>query len=233
MYLEFREVLEDFVSLIYPKFCNACQNSLVKGEEIICTHCLLDLPRTNYHLTSNNPLMMRFRGRLDLTHALAYLKFRKKGKVQHLLHALKYYGCTEIGYKLGLVYGEELKRTEISLQYDVITAVPLHVSRLRQRGYNQSDEWARGLADSTKIPFRNDLLKRKLKTKTQTKRSKLGRWENVSEVFELKNEPSIEGKRILLVDDVVTTGSTLESCGMLLLGASCNALGIACLAVSE
>lgn len=233
MYLEFREVLEDFVSLIYPKFCNACQNSLVKGEEIICTHCLLDLPRTNYHFNTDNPLMTRFRGRLELAHALAYLKFKKKSKVQHLLHALKYYGCTEIGYKLGLMYGEELKRTGISLQYDLITSVPLHASRLRQRGYNQSDEWARGISETTKIPFRNDLLVRKLKTKTQTKRSKLGRWENVSEVFELKAKGSIEGKRILLVDDVVTTGSTIESCGMLLLEGSCKTLGIACLAVSE
>jgi len=232
MYLEFREVLEEFVSLIYPKFCNACQNSLVKGEDIICTHCLLDLPRTNYHLILENPLMMRFRGRLELTHALAYLRFKKKSKVQHLLHALKYYGCTEIGYKLGLVYGEELKRTGISSQYDLITSVPLHISRLRQRGYNQSDEWAKGISETTNIPFSADLLVRKLKTITQTKRSKLGRWENVNEIFELKTPGSIGGKRILLVDDVVTTGSTIESCAILLLE-SCKTLGISCLAVSE
>jgi ComF family protein len=176
---------------------------------------------------------MRFRGRLELAHALAYLKFKKKSKVQHMLHALKYYGCREIGYKLGLVYGEELKRTGISLHYDLITSVSLHVSRLRQRGYNQSDEWARGISETAKIPLETDLLIRKFKTITQAKRSKIGRWENVSEVFELKIPGSITNKRILLVDDVVTTGSTIESCGIALIKGSSKALGVACLAVSE
>lgn len=231
--MEFREILDDFVSLIYPKFCYGCQGSLVKGEEIICTHCLLDLPRTNYHLNADNPLAIKFHGRLDLSHALAYLKFRKKSKVQNLLHALKYKGCRDVGYKLGLMYGEELKRIGISEQYDVITSVPLHINRFRQRGYNQSDEWAKGISESTKVLFKSNLLIRKTRTTTQTKRSKLGRWENVSEVFELKSQGSVVGARILLVDDVVTTGATIESCGKLLLAESCKSLGIACLAVSQ
>jgi len=230
MNINFLEALDDFISLVYPKTCLSCGKALVKGEDIICTRCIIDLPRTNFHIDQENPLALRLRGRLELMHALAFLKFRKKGKVQRLLHALKYKGHREIGVKLGKVYGEELRLAGIASAYDVIVSVPLHISRMRQRGYNQSDEWARGLSESAKITFEMNVLARSLKTETQTRKTKLNRWENVKEIFYVKEPELISGKRVLLVDDVVTTGATLESCSNALIAGNCSSIGIACMA---
>jgi ComF family protein len=150
--------------------------------------------------------------------------------VQRLLHALKYQGHREIGQMLGRVYGNELKEAGIASQYEVITSVPLHPSRLQQRGYNQSDEWAKGLSDSTGIEFIPGLLARRSKTETQTKRTKLGRWNNVKEIFHAVEDQRYLGKNVLLVDDVVTTGATLESCSEALYKGGCGKVGIACIA---
>ena len=232
MTLGLREVLNDFLSLVYPECCISCQDHLVKGEEIICTRCILDLPKCNFIDDPNNTLALKFKGRIHLNHALAFLKFRKKSRVQRLLHALKYQGHREIGYKLGRVYGEELVKAGIGSMYDMITTVPLHDSRLKQRGYNQSDEWARGISESTGITFAPNLLARRHKTETQTKRTKMSRWENVKEIFFVQKPESILGKRVLLADDVVTTGATLESCGQTLLEGFCDQIGIVCLAAT-
>lgn len=227
-----REVFNDFLSLVYPEFCISCQDHLVKGEEIICTRCILELPKCNFIDDPVNTLALKFKGRVHLDHAFAFLKFRKKNRVQRLLHALKYKGCREIGYKLGRVYGEELAGAGIGSVYDMITTVPLHPSRLQQRGYNQSDEWAKGISESTQIKFIPNLLARRLKTETQTKRTKMSRWENVREVFFVRDTELIAGKRILLADDVVTTGATLESCGHALLNGGCDRVGIVCIAAT-
>ncbi len=225
--------MEDFVTLVYPKICLSCRDSLVKGEDVICTKCILDLPLTNFHKDPENPLAIRFKGRLQLIHALAFLWFRKKGKVQSLLHSLKYKGNKEVGLKLGKVYGHELYQSGLVSQYDIIVSVPLHNSRLRQRGYNQSDEWARGLSYSTKINFELDVLARGYKTETQTRKTKLSRWENVKEIFYVKAPQLVAGKTVLLVDDVVTTGATLESCCNTLFESGCKGVGIACIAFAE
>lgn len=227
-----REVFKDFLSLVYPEFCISCLDHLVKGEDIICTRCILELPKCNFIDDPENTLALKFKGRVNLEHALAFLKFRKKSRVQRLLHALKYKGCREIGYKLGRVYGEELAEAGIGSVYDLITTVPLHPSRLQQRGYNQSDEWAKGISESTRITFIPNLLARRLKTETQTKRTKMSRWENVKEVFFIRETEPIAGKRILLADDVVTTGATLESCGQALLQGGCHGVGIVCIAAT-
>ncbi|HEX5170246.1 MAG TPA: phosphoribosyltransferase family protein [Cyclobacteriaceae bacterium] len=143
---------------------------------------------------------------------------------------MKYKGQKDVAYKLGQVFGKELTSSGIASMYDIITAVPLHNSRLRQRGYNQSDEWALGISDSTNIEFVPNVLSRRFKTTTQTKMTRARRWENVKEVFFAKEPESIKGKRVLLVDDVVTTGSTLESCSQALLNGGCDSVGVACIA---
>lgn len=227
------EISHDFISLIYPHFCEGCLGPLVKGEDILCTGCLSDLPRTNMHLDTNNPLAVKLRGRVPLLGAAAFLRFRKKGKVQRMLHSLKYRNRPEIGFKLGCAYGTDIAASGFARPFELILSVPLHASRLKSRGYNQSDEWARGLSETSGIPFAAGILKRVRNTRTQTRRARLSRWENVSDVFAVTGPGTIAGKNILLVDDVVTTGATLESCGGSLLEAGCAGLGIVCIAMAQ
>lgn len=232
MKLSILNILNDFFSLVYPNYCLACRGSLIKGEDIVCTGCLLDMPKTNYQKTHNNPLLERLSLRMPLQHAFAYYHFKKGSKAQELLHSLKYHNHPEIGIKLGKVLGQELVSAGHSNSFDLIVPVPLHASRRRVRGYNQSEEFAKGLSEVLKIPYTDNFVKRKVKTQTQTRKSKLNRWQNVSEVFEVKNVDQIMNKRVLLVDDVVTTGATLEACATPLLNSGCSQLSIACIAVA-
>lgn len=225
-------VLSDFVSLFFPKYCLACSNSLVGGEETFCTRCIIDLPRTNYHL-GENPVKDRLTGRLPLAHGFAFLKFKKGGNVQKMLHQLKYNQHPEVGVKLGKVYGHDLLTSGLGSEFDVIIPVPLHESRKRKRGYNQSAMFAEGLSYALGIPWDESISLRKGKTKTQTRKSKLERWENVKDVFSIARDAEIKGKRILLVDDVITTGATLEACGIRLVESGCAKISVACIAEAQ
>lgn len=227
-----QEIIQDFLNLIYPKYCLACSGYLVKGEDIVCSHCLLDMPKTNFHKQTINPLHDRLSLRFPLKHAFAYYYFKKGSKVQELLHQFKYKQHPEIGHKIGRVLAQELVETKYESDFDMIVPVPLHISRLRSRGYNQSEEFAKGLSEGLRIPYADSFIKRRVKTQTQTRKSKLSRWRNVSEVFEIKSAEEVKGRRILLVDDVVTTGATLEACSLSLLKAGCSEISIACMAVA-
>lgn len=165
-----------------------------------------------------------------MKHVWAYLKFRKTGMVQHLLHQLKYNNHPEVGVKLGRAYGYELVNAGYRNEFDLVVPVPLHRSRMQKRGYNQSAKFAEGLCDVFQIPFNDSISMRKVATTTQTKKTKLQRWENVENVFDLRDNIKIDGKRILLVDDVITTGATIEACGRHLVSKGCAELSVACLA---
>ncbi len=169
---------------------------------------------------------------MPLTHAFAYYHFKKGGRVQELLHQLKYKNHPEIGVKIGKVMAQELTAVEFGETYHLIVPVPLHPTRKRSRGYNQSEEFAKGLSMGLGIPYTDSFVKRSVKTQTQTRKSKLNRWRNVSEVFEMKDAAAVKGKHILLVDDVVTTGATLEACAQALLEAGCSQISIACIAMA-
>ena len=226
-------LVEDFISLFFPRYCLACSGPLVKGEEIMCTRCLGDLPKTNYHLHSENPVMNRLAGRLPLKHGFAFLKFRKSGIVQNLLHELKYNNHPEVGVRLGQAYGHELLQSGIDKEFDLIIPVPLHASRKRQRGYNQSAKFAAGLSEVMKIKWDESISVRTQSTATQTRKSKAERWENVRDVFSVDIHGNIKGKRILLVDDVITTGATLEACGQHIVSCGCGELSVACIAEAQ
>lgn len=223
-------ILEDFVALFYPRVCVACHASLVKGEEVLCTSCLAQLPKTAYHRFNENPVHNRLAGRLPLQFASAFLKFRKGGLVQSLLHELKYNNRPEIGVRMGHLYGVELAELGMGSDFDVIVPVPLHASRMRKRGYNQSAKFAEGLSEALNISWEESISLRLTATNTQTRKGRADRWSNVKDAFSIAAVDKISGKRILLVDDVITTGATLEACGQHLIDAGCATLSVACIA---
>jgi ComF family protein len=225
----------DFVGLIYPRLCLACQEPLVTGENHLCTGCRAELPYTDFHLLppDQNPLGRRFWGKLPVRHTLSYLRFVRHGRVQHLLHELKYQGQRDVGTALGQLYGAELHAAGIAADFDLIVPVPLHPKKLAKRGFNQAAAFATGLSDGLKLPANNTALRRTTNTKTQTKKNRAQRWENVATVFEVENAIDIVGRRILVVDDVLTTGATLEACGAVLLAAGAVEVSIATIACAD
>lgn len=226
------EIFQDFLSLFFPCYCLGCQDALLKGEELVCTGCMLEMPQTNFHLDRENALFRRLSVRIPLRYGIALFKFTKNGRVQSVLHALKYKNHPEAGVALGKLYGEKLASGGLLHEFDLIIPIPLHRARRRKRGYNQSAKFAEGLSEKLGIPFSDTTVLRRTKTDTQTRKSKLNRWENVKEVFEVSDPAIVRNRRVLLVDDVVTTGATVEACGQVLLKAGCRELSVACIAVA-
>lgn len=204
-------LIDDFISLLFPRTCYACGNSLFQNEKIVCTSCLLHLPKTNFHNSIDNPVSKVFWGRVNLVTATSMYYYRKGSKVQHLIHQLKYKGHQEIGIFLGENYGSQLNESSLFKDIELIIPIPLHQSKLKKRGFNQAELFARGLAKSMKKELDTKSLVRQIATSTQTKKTRYKRWENVSEIFKLESPENIQGKKILVVDDVITTGATMEA----------------------
>lgn len=203
--------------LFYPRLCLACQKKLVSVETSICIHCNYNLTPTDYHRTNPNPVLERFWGRVDLEHATTAYSFNKGGLLQQLIHQLKYENKPEIGLELGKMYGSLLKDTAPYNTVDYIIPVPLHPKKKHLRGYNQAAMIAKGLAVSMEKKWSSDYLIRTDNTETQTKKSRLDRFANVENAFGIGDKNAIAGKHLLLVDDVITTGATLEACAQTLL----------------
>ena len=226
-----KRIFFDFVSLIYPNICMACNFSLTKGEECICTKCRYQLPQTNYHLQYDNPLEKYFWGRITVKKVAAYYYFNKGTNVQRLLHRLKYEGRREIGVNIGKLYGHKLKDVDSFKDIDAVIPVPLHPAKQKKRGYNQSESFAEGLADSLQSKVITNCVIRENESDTQTRKNRFYRWENVSGIFKLKNFQDLTEKNLLLVDDVITTGATIEACAQVLSqisGVKINVVTIAC-----
>ena len=223
-------LFDDLISLFYPRLCAGCNTPLVKGEDIICLNCQADLPRTNYHFYPENPVFQLFIGRANITLASSFCQFDKGGRLQHLLHQLKYNGKSEIGLKMGILFGYELIQNSLYQDIDAIIPVPLHPRKEKKRGYNQSAEIGKGLAQSMNRPVISGNLVREIHTSSQTRKGRFERWENVKELFSLNNPDLVKGKHILLVDDVVTTGATLEACAQVLLKVPGTIVSIATIA---
>lgn len=201
-----------FISLLFPRYCVVCNSVLCKGEEYICMRCNMDMPRTNYHQITDNQMEQLLWGRVEVERATAWFFYTKGSPYNSLIHQLKYKGQKEIGCMAGRYLASEIKCSTFFNDIDFIVPVPLHPKRLRTRGYNQSEQIARGISDITGIPVRTSLIVRKKNTQTQTRRSRYTRIENMEEVFQLTSSDENEGKHILLVDDIVTTGATIVSC---------------------
>ncbi len=203
--------LEDFVDLLFPKVCLSCGSPLQHGERYICTACLSDLPKTYFTSTTDNLVYDLLQGRIkNLKNAYSFCFFYKKSNIQKILHAIKYSGVKELAFELGAYLTYDIKETGFK-DVDVIIPVPLHPLKQRLRGYNQSEWFARGIAEVLNKPVDVSSVARTVFTETQTKKSKEERWENVKNIFEVKSPAKLEGKHILLFDDVLTTGSTIES----------------------
>ena len=210
--MTFRDWLHSILNLFYPRVCAACGESLLKDEETVCLKCRYLLPKTGYELNPDNPLAQTFYGRVKFHAVTACFFFAKSGKVQHLIHELKYKGNKEAGVFLGQQLGETIKDAPLFQGIDYLIPVPLHPKRKKQRGYNQSLMIAKGINEVTGIPIGDKYLIRAVNTATQTKKSAEERYKNVKDIFEVRFPEELEGKHVLLIDDVLTTGATLESC---------------------
>ncbi len=208
-----KEYFSDFINLFYPHICISCSEALLKNEAILCRTCESGLPETGYWKDAENPLMKRLWGRVDVQGAAAFYGFRKGSEVQELLHQLKYRGRKDIGEYIGKKFGHSLSaENSIIKGFDLIVPVPLHYKKLKQRGYNQCSPFAQGLSETLDIPWTENALERIHENISQTGKSRLDRWGNVSGIFGVKDEALLKGRHILLVDDVVTTGATAEAC---------------------
>jgi ComF family protein len=224
-------MLNDLLHLFFPRICSSCGEVLLRKETVICLTCKYTLPRTNFHLYQGNPVEQLFWGRAPIKAAAAFLYFRKEGNVQNMLYALKYQNAPEVGEEIGKLYGQELSKSNFYNDSELILPVPLHPGKQKIRGYNQSESFGRGLERLLPAEQVTDVLIKREATGSQTRKSRFARWENVETVFEIKDPKRILNKNILLVDDVITTGATLESCTQHLLKAGANSVSIACIAV--
>jgi len=223
--INWRLGLEDFQHLFYPRVCRLCDQALMREEDELCMSCLYTLPRTRSTMQANNPVAKVFFGRIPLDYAGSYLFFRHDSIVQTLLHQIKYRNKKELATAIGKLYAQELL-DEGFQPPDLIVPVPLHPRKERQRGYNQSHYFGAGLSAVLKCECRDDILIRTSNTGTQTRRSRWSRWENVATVFKLANTGDIAGKRVMLIDDVTTTGATLEACARVLFTGGAESVGI-------
>jgi ComF family protein len=208
--------IRDFIGLFFPKVCEGCGNLLFKNENTICTRCITNLPKTNFHTYHDNPVMENFMGKVNVVSSTSFLYYAKAGNVQQMIHNFKYHKKLEVGRILGRMFATDISSSPFFGSVKVVIPVPLHWSKIKTRGFNQSEIIARAMAGVLNTTVETDVLLRPFATDTQTKKSRIQRVENVSGKFQLKNEEKISGKHVLLVDDVITTGSTMESCAELL-----------------
>ena len=207
-------LINSIIGLLYPSVCAACGTPLFKWEKLVCMRCRNLLPKTGYELNEDNPLATMFYGKVRLKAVTSCFFFSKEGKVQRLIHELKYKGNADAGVFLGQELGKTIMEAPLFQGIDYLIPVPLHPKRERQRGYNQSMMIAQGISEMTGIPIGDRFLLRSVNTATQTHKSKEERWQNVKDIFELGHPEQLEGKYVLLIDDVLTTGATLEACAL-------------------
>ncbi len=227
---QLKTLWQDFSHLFFPHLCAGCGTDSLPLQVPLCIQCMNELPLTNFHMHADNVVEKHFWGRLPVTAVTALCHFTGGSLIQHLLHQLKYKGNKEAGYLLGTLMGNALRETSRFATIDALVPLPLYAQRERRRGYNQSEVLCQGMAKTLQLPVISNAVIRLSATETQTRKSRMQRWTNMEGKFELVNTGAIAGKHILLVDDVITTGATLEACGHELLQGAGTQLSIATLA---
>ena len=225
-------MLKSIINLFFPKVCYACHNLLNDNEDTICMDCRHDLPITNFHFDNNDSVAKALYGRAKIENGTALFRFEKKGNVQRLIHNLKYKDHEHIGFVLGNWLGGELKTLESYKNIDAVIPVPLHKNKLRKRGYNQVALFGQQVAEALNADYLDDVLVKVTNTKSQVNKKRLARWTNSDELFTLKNIEAIDNKHILVVDDIITTGATLEACISILNQAKNIKISIATMAIA-
>jgi competence protein ComFC len=221
---------ENLLDLVYPKLCLVCNQYLVEAADGVCVHCISKLPRTSFHQYPDNPVTQIFTGRLNLKKATAYLYFEKSGITQRMLHLLKYQKETGVGKLLGEIAGRDLSESDFLHDIDYIIPIPLHPKKLALRGYNQSEVVGSAMAKASGRKLLTKAIVRNTNTSSQTRKGRFERWINVEDIFVVKDTHLLSGKHVLLLDDVVTTGSTIESCAQTLLQVPDVEVSVFCMA---
>ncbi|MDG2455819.1 MAG: phosphoribosyltransferase family protein [Bacteroidia bacterium] len=227
-----KNLLASVGQMLFPNLCVCCDGYLSKQEVSVCDLCLYTLSKFELIAALDNPLAKKFWGRLKLEAATAYLSYKGTNDVKKLMHALKYKGDTHLGIEMGKWLGDALIRTGNFSTIDCVIPIPLHPKRQMLRGYNQCDLLGHGLCEAMKIPMISDVVVRERHNSTQTKKKRYDRYVNSKELFKVIDPSRIQGKNVLLIDDVITTGSTMESCGSVLLDVEGLRLSLASLAVA-
>jgi ComF family protein len=226
------DLWDDFLSLLFPRLCCGCGNHLLRNEAVICTECFIAIPRTGYHQVKDNPVESLFWGRCRIERGAAFSYYNRGSRIRRIIHCLKYKGIKEAGTELGKIYGASLKSSEFLCGIDFILPVPLHPDKERKRGFNQAKCIAEGISSVTGLAILDKSLVRIKSSDSQTKRSRYDRWMNVDGIFEATDNLMLTGKHILIVDDVITTGSTLEACASAMLKIEGVKVSVAALAVA-
>lgn len=226
--LALNDIRKSVLHVLFPHVCAGCGNDTLNEESTLCMRCLSELPETRFHLHANNPLEKIFWGRLPLANGTAQYYFSKETRMQHLMHQFKYKGNKDLGRQLGCLMGIELVRTN-RFKVEALIPLPLFPAKEKRRGYNQATVLCEGIGEIMKVDIFRDVIVRTQHTETQTKKGRVERWMNIEGKFELINPEKIQNKNILLVDDVITTGATLEACGQELLKATGVRLSLATL----
>lgn len=231
--IKLSKTFNDLLELFYPTLCIACGDRLISQEKYLCMNCWTDVPLTNFHLNPENRVAQLFWGRTQIENASAWFSYKKGSNYQHLIHFIKYKGLKELGFETGRRFGLALVESPNFNTIDIIVPVPLHPKKEKKRGYNQSEWIARGMAETMHKPLSTNNLIRNLHTSTQTKKNRFERWQNVENIFAVNKPDELSNKHILLVDDVVTTGSTLEACAFTLLKIESVKVSIATLGFAD
>lgn len=227
------ETARSFFHLFFPHCCAGCGSDVISNEQLLCLSCINRLPLTNFHLYAENPVQHIFRGRLPLVNATSYLYFTKDSLLQHLMHQFKYNNRKDIGAWFGKRMGEALTVSTGFTMPDALLPIPLFAARERKRGYNQAHILCTGMAEVMGLPVLKDIVVRSVFTETQTRKNRIERWQNMEGKFFLKDAAAIQGRHLLLVDDVITTGATLEACGQALLTANNVRLSVATMGIAS
>jgi len=225
-------MLKSIVSIFFPKVCENCENQLGDNEQLLCTDCRHSLPITDFHFNNDNMVKTVLYGRAELEEATALLRFEKRGIVQKLMHELKYRSKEDIGLFFGNWLGEELKESKKFNTIDIVIPVPLHKKKLKKRGYNQVTKFGKSIAKILNANFEENVLLKTTNTSSQVNKKRLERWQYDNETFSLINANKISNKHILLVDDIITTGATMEACILELNKAENVKISIATMAIA-
>lgn len=223
-----KEIRDSLLQWVFPHNCSGCGSDIINRDSSLCMRCIETLPETHFERYQGNPVEKRFWGRIQVEHAAARFYFTRESLIQQLMHQFKYKGNRDLGFQLGKMMGDSIKKSGW-LHADALVPLPLFPAKEKRRGYNQATVLCEGMAETLQIPVLKDVIIRSQHTDTQTRKGRIERWHNMEGKFVLTDPDAIHNKHLLLVDDVITTGATLEACGAELLKGENTRLSIATL----